>query len=179
MNCVKQKLEMQTKRTPIFSRGVAWRTSVEGICTRFYRRKIDAAKRHANARAWDLASWLRLKMSQDDAVDGSDITNWGWVDYPIIYRVLAPSQVVVWYSWTINSIMFFLFLREAHGSSTKHLCYWLAVWCQVFIKFKELAKCFVFKLITPWVSWMNHHEATQVAPMYFDWFWFAVWMSFA
>ena len=28
----------------------------------------------------------------------------GYCNYPIIYKVLAPSQVVVWDFWTINSI---------------------------------------------------------------------------
>ena len=38
------------------------------------------------------------------------------VVYPILYKVLAPSQVVVWNFWTINSIIPYI-----HPSSSSHI----------------------------------------------------------
>ena len=51
-----------------------------------------------------------LKNLMDDTADGwkksGKLTSWGnGSDYPIIHRVLAPSQVVVWDFWTINSMI--------------------------------------------------------------------------
>ena len=39
-------------------------------------------------------------------IDDSLVNAPSWYrEYPIIYKVLAPSQVVVWDFWTINSMI--------------------------------------------------------------------------